>query len=84
MELGDSLRCSQQSQVSILRQMNPIHTLKPDFPKIHFNMNYPSPSTSFKRFRPLRGLPIKILCAFLISHMRVTCPAYLIILDLPP
>jgi hypothetical protein len=61
--------------------MNPIHTPRTYFPKIHFNIIlYLSLSVQSDLF-PL-GLPSGILYTFLIAYMRATYPAHLIVLDL--
>jgi hypothetical protein len=64
--------------VPILSQMNPIHTVLSYLCKIHFNIiHYYLPSGLLPS-----GFPTNILQKFIISPIRVTCPAHLILLDL--
>jgi hypothetical protein len=60
--------------------MDPVHTTPSYLSKIHFNtvhvyLGLPSDLFPF-------GFPISILCAFLCSSIRATCPAALILPDL--
>jgi len=66
--------------VSILSQMNPVHTFPCYFPKIHSN-KFPSTSRSSEWSLP-SDFPIKILYAFLLSPISATGPANLIFLYL--
>jgi hypothetical protein len=55
MELEGSLLCSEDPPpVAILSQMNPIHTSKSYFPKIHFNIILPSTPRSSDWLFPTR------------------------------
>jgi hypothetical protein len=66
--------------VPILSQSNPAHTLLPYFPKIQSNIIFLSTSSiPSGPFSP--HFPTKILYALLVSHMRATFPAHLILLD---
>jgi hypothetical protein len=67
--------------VSVLSQINLIHTFPSCFPKIHSNIILPSTSSLPSGLFRL-GLPTKIPYAFLISPIRATCSAHLILLDL--
>jgi hypothetical protein len=61
----------------ILNQMNPIHTPKPKFLKIHCNIILPVMSS----ISSLQVLKSKF-CNFLTYPMHVTCPAHLMLIDL--
>jgi hypothetical protein len=61
--------------------MNPVHNLKPHFPKIHSNVIFPFTPKSYERSLP-SGSPTKIMYEFLMSFMHATCHAYLFFLDL--
>jgi hypothetical protein len=67
--------------VPILSQINQVYTTPFFRSKIHFNIIHPAtlcfPSGLFSS-----GFPTNILYAFLSVLIRVTCPAYLILLDL--
>jgi hypothetical protein len=67
--------------VPILRQMNPVHTFPPYFPKIHSNIIFPSTPRSSERSLSFR-FSDKKLQAFLLPPPRATWPSYLILLDL--
>ena len=72
-------KCS--PSVTILSQINPVHSCSHYFLSICFNIIIPSTSRSSSCSISLR-FPHQSLYANLISHIRVTCLAYLIILDL--
>jgi hypothetical protein len=79
MEPECSLPCSQNPPlVSVLSQINPVHTTPSYLSKIHFNIIHkPSfPSGFFPS-----GLPTEILYAFTFT-IHATFPAHLILLDL--
>jgi len=59
--------------ISMLRQLHPVHTFIPNFPKLHCNVILPSMPTSSKW-----SLPFKIVYEFLVAPMRAPCPAHLI------
>jgi hypothetical protein len=64
-----------------MSQMNPVHNFPTNFPKINANIIFPSTPRSSGGLFP-SGIPTKILYAFLVSLMPVTCNAYLIFVDL--
>jgi hypothetical protein len=66
--------------VPILSQFNPVHVLS-SFLNTHFNIIFPSTRKSFTWSLYLR-FPTKTLPVPLLSHIRATCPAHLILLDL--
>lgn len=78
-EPEDSLRCVQnvRSPVPILNHINPVHTLPPCFPKVHFNIIFQLKTL----YLPIR-LSKQHLYTFLISFIRTTCTAYLKLFDL--
>ena len=69
--------------VPIMSQFDPVHTTISNFLTIHLNIFLPStpdlPSGLFPS-----GFPTKTLYAPLLSHIRATCPAHIILLDLSP
>jgi len=56
-------------QEPILGQMYPIHNFKRSFHKIHFNIIVLTTPRSSEIFLFISGFPIKMLYAFLISHV---------------
>jgi len=67
--------------VPTLSQIHSVHKTLPNFPKIHFNITFPSTPTSSELSLPFR-FPTDILHTFLISPMRATRPAHHNLLDL--
>jgi len=65
--------CKCPPLVPILRQMHPVHTLPPYFPKIHSNIIFPSMPRSSKWSFP-SGFLAKILYALLISPIPSNMP----------
>jgi hypothetical protein len=65
----------------MLSQINPVHTSPSYFLKIHFNIIFSFMLNSSKWPRSLR-FPHQSLYGPLLSPIRATCPAHLIILDL--
>jgi len=57
---------------SVLIHMHPVHILPPAFPKIHFNIIFPSRSTYSECPLPFR---------FSHQNIRTTCSVHLILLD---
>jgi len=84
MELEGSLSYSQQpATVSILSQMNTIHSLMRYFCKIDVDISLPSTTRSSELPLPFR-FPSKILYAFLMSHVcQMSCPSHTPWLDNP-
>jgi hypothetical protein len=70
---GSLLVHERQPSVPVLSQMNPAHILQL-FPKHPF-------SYSVFRVVSFLRLPTNILCLFLISPMRTSCPTHLILID---
>jgi hypothetical protein len=68
--------------VPILSQMNPVHTIQPYFPMIHFNIILASMAYVFQVVYSLAAFQTKF-CTHLTSHERYM-PRYLILLDLIP
>jgi hypothetical protein len=81
MEPEGSLRCSKSLQlVPILSQINPIHPILYHLRSILILSNHLRlclPSGLFPT-----GFPTNVLYVFLLSPIRVTCPAHLILLTL--
>jgi hypothetical protein len=67
--------------VPILNHTNPIHSISSYLSKIHFNIVHPPTSWS-SQWSLSVCMPTNILYAFLVSSIRATCPAHLILLDL--
>jgi hypothetical protein len=65
--------------VPILGQLNPIHTFPPYFSKLHSNITLLLLLGLLSGLFP-SGFQTKILYAFFISPMLLTCPAHLILL----
>jgi hypothetical protein len=68
-------------KVPILSQINPINTIPSYLSKIHFNIVHP-PTPGLPSGLVPSGFPTNILYAFLVSLIRATCHAHLILLDL--
>jgi hypothetical protein len=58
-----------------------VHTLTPQFLKIHFNIILTTTPKPHKWAFP-SGFPIKMFYTFIVFLMRATCPAHLILLNL--
>ena len=69
--------------VPLLSQLHPVHTPTSHFLKIHFNI-IPHLSLGLPRGLFPSGFPTKALYTPLLSSIRATCPAHLILLDFIP
>jgi len=68
------------SSFPILSQMNPVDTFSRYFPKIYFNIIFPSTPMSFEWSLPFRFSNQNIVFIFYLSIL-VTCPVPVILLD---
>jgi hypothetical protein len=73
-------RVHKSPPVPILSQMNPVPTIPTYFTKINCNIIFSSTPRSSEWCLPLGFSDRKFVC--IISPMRATCPAHLILLDL--
>jgi hypothetical protein len=71
-----------QPLAPMLSQVHPVHNFLPYFPKIHYDILFPSVSRSSEWSVPFKFSRPKCLHVFLIAPMRTTFPAPLILLDL--
>jgi hypothetical protein len=66
--------------VTILSQMNPVHTFPPYLPKIHYNVIFPSTPRFSEMSLPFRLPDQRFLCISNVSHAcNVSLPAYLLL-----
>jgi len=78
---GSLLHSQAPATVPLLGQFDPVHTPTSHYLKIHLNIIFPyKPGFPSDLFPP--GFPTKTLYTSLLSPIRATCPAHLILLDL--